>query len=74
MVAAVESPDGFDQLRALVQNELESGAESDALLADLDDIRRLVDGQTEDGVLDVMDLLVGWCAPEARLRGPDSTA
>lgn len=67
MINAVESAQGFDQLRSLAQKFLDEGVPADQLLEDLDQIRALVSEEIEETVLDVMDLLVGWCAPRFRL-------
>jgi hypothetical protein len=67
MLEAVESEAGFEALRDVVTGLLDSGATKEELLEDLSQIRKLVDEETEDLVLDVMDLLEGWCAPSARL-------
>lgn len=71
MLAAVEAIDGFDRLRAVVKQLLDEGVQSDGLMEDLRQIRGLVSTDDEDKVLDVMDLLVGWCAPEFRLAPPE---
>jgi hypothetical protein len=71
MLAAVEAIDGFDRLRAVVKQLLDEGVQSDDLMEDLRQIRGLVSTEDEDKVLDVMDLLVGWCAPEFRLAPPE---
>lgn len=73
MLNAVESSDGFANLRALVKRYLDDGIPSDLLLEDLDEIRALVPEDVEDSVLDVMDNLTGWCAPHARLINPTKT-
>ena len=67
MLIAVESSHGFDNLRALVKQYLDDGIRAEQLLEDLTQIRALVPEHVEELVLDVMDLLVGWCAPEFRL-------
>lgn len=64
---AAGSPNNFENLKNLAQSYLDSGISSEQLLAELDGIRELVPDGDEDVVLDVMDLLVGWCAPSARL-------
>ena len=71
MMQAVESSQGFNRLRSLVKQLLDEGALPDLLLEDLSQIRPLVSEETEESVLDVMDLLVGWCAPEFKLVRKD---
>jgi hypothetical protein len=71
MLEAVESSDGFERLREFVKRLLASGLPEDVLVEDLSEIRALVPADVEDRVLDVMDLLVGWCAPEFNLRNID---
>lgn len=68
MIDAVESEPSFENLRAVVQRLLDEGMSTDVLLDDLSQIRGLVTEPQAETVLDVMDLLVGWCAPEARLK------
>jgi len=73
-LAAVGADDGREWLRATVKGFLDEGMSSRALLDDLERLRDLVPTETdEDKVLDVMDLLVGWCAPGARLAPPANT-
>ena len=71
MLVAVEAADGFERLRAVVKQHLDDGVDSALLMEDLGQIRGLVSTDDEDKVLDVMDLLVGWCAPEFRLAPPE---
>lgn len=71
MLLAVEHPDGFERLRSVVKQLLDAGLPGEVLLEDLGQIRGLVSTDDEDKVLDVMDLLVGWCAPEFRLAPPE---
>jgi hypothetical protein len=67
MLQAIEAGSGFEDLRDLTQRLLDEGVPSDVLLDDLGQIRGLVTDEQEESVLDVMDLLVGWCAPSAKL-------
>lgn len=73
MLDAAESPSAFDSLRTLVQALLDTGTPAEVLLDDLGQIRGLVTSDQEEAVLDVMDLLTGWCAPEATLRPRDGS-
>lgn len=66
MLQTVESG-RFEGLRDLTQRLLDEGTPSEVLVDDLGQIRGLVSEDLEETVLDVMDLLVGWCAPSARL-------
>lgn len=68
IIAAAESGDGFTNLREVVQTMLDDGVHADTLLDDLGQVRGLVTEAQEEIVLDVMDLVVGWCAPSARLK------
>ncbi len=68
---ALRSDQPFTVLRDVVQRQLRAGRDRQALEAELQELReRLqVSGRDndEDVVLDIMDCLVGWCAPQARL-------
>jgi hypothetical protein len=70
MIRAAESAQGFPALRNVVESLLADGVSEESLLEDLSQIRGLVAPGIESEVLDVMDLLTGWCAPSARLRRP----
>lgn len=74
MLVAVEHVEGFEPLRAVVKRMLDEGIAGDALLEDLSQIRGLVSPDDEETVLDVMDLLTGWCAPQFRLIPPEDQA
>lgn len=67
MLEAIESENGVLLLRDLVQRLLDEGVPSESLVEDLSHIHGLLPEELEDHVLDVMDLLVGWCATSARL-------
>lgn len=71
MLTAVEHAEGFERLREVVKRLLDEGTPGAVLLEDLSQIRGLVSPEDEDSVLDVMDLLTGWCAPEFRLVPPE---
>jgi hypothetical protein len=60
------------KLRKYARERLDSGYPNDQLYADFmaasDQIsERDVEEEREDAILDTMDFLTGWCAPEARL-------
>ena len=62
---------GEETLRQAVHKGLRDGVSEDDLLADLQAIRAGLREEVEDRVLDVMDQLVGWCGPHARLQADD---
>ena len=70
MIAAAESERGDVALRAVVTRLVAERVPFDVLLEDLEQIRPLVAEGKEDNVLDVMDLLTGYCGPDARLVPP----
>jgi hypothetical protein len=61
----------MDALYDLSRELLDSGYPREALLADykqlIFELRERGDEAREDDVLEVMDVLTGWCAPSARL-------
>jgi hypothetical protein len=69
-LGAAASPDGYGSLLLLVQQRIDRGDSGETLIADLENIRPFLSDEYEDGVLDVMDRLVGWCAPDQRLYPP----
>lgn len=71
MLEAVEGGNGYETLRAVVQGLSDDGVDLRILLEDLDQLRPLVAQAQEDAITDVMDLVVGYCAPTARI-GPYS--
>lgn len=71
MLDTVEADDVFEMLRAVAKQLLDDGVSSNGLMEDLRQIRGLVSTNDEDSVMDVMDLLVGWCAPEFQLNPPE---
>lgn len=59
-------------IREYARETLDSGYPREALLEDFERARGVLEsrgahGDTEDPILDVMDFLVGWCSPGARL-------
>lgn len=51
----------------VVQQFVDGGVHEEQLVEDLDQIRALFGEAQEEWVLNVMDRLVGWCAPDARI-------
>ena len=68
LIEAAESEDAPASLRKLVQQLIDSGVSEEDLLEDLGEIRLLFPEKVSDVIADTMDLLSGWCAPEARIR------
>ncbi|RCS22058.1 DUF2867 domain-containing protein [Phyllobacterium salinisoli] len=60
-----------ETLREVIRENLRGGAAEADLLADLETIRNELSEEVEDRVLNVMDLLIGWCGPHARLSRDD---
>lgn len=56
-----------ETLGEVVRGCLRGGAAEADLLADLEAIRIVLSEEIEDRVLNVMDLLIGWCGPHALL-------
>lgn len=71
MLEAVEGKDGFEALRRVVKSFADDGVDLQTLMEDLDQLRALVAQAEEDAITDVMDLVIGDCAPAARI-GPYS--
>jgi len=59
------------RLRKYAREKLDEGYDNAQLYADLRYLYRQVseheNEELEEAILDVMDFLTGWCAPEARL-------
>jgi len=43
------------------------GEKRETILTKLQELRNLVSDEQEDILLEVMDFLVGWCSPDAKL-------
>ncbi len=60
-----------DTLRDRVETMVRAGRSRDAVYEDLKrlvlDLRRDGRDELEDAVMDVMDVIVGWCSPSARI-------
>ncbi len=60
-----------DALRDLVETMVRAGRSRDAVYEDLKrlvmDLRHESRDELEDAVMDVMDVLTGWCSPSARI-------
>ena len=68
---ALHSEQPLWRLREVVQGLLVQGHERDAIAADLESFRSLLQesgrDEDEDIVLEVIDFLAGWCSPHMRL-------
>lgn len=67
LVQAVVETRSMEGLRVAARDLLRAGVPAETLVEDLEAVRSTVPTELEDVVLDVMDLLAGWCAPTARL-------
>ena len=54
-------------LRALLSKSLKDGEEREIILIEMQELRKSVSDEQEDILLEVMDFLVGWCSPHAKL-------
>jgi len=54
-------------LRTSLSKALEDGEKREAILTELEELRKSVSDEQEDILLEVMDFLVGWCSPHAKL-------
>ena len=71
MLFAVEEGSGFEDLRGVVKAYVDQGLSILVIMEDLEQIRGLLSETQEDDVLDVMDLVVGYCRPRyASARTP----
>ena len=55
-------------LTAFVEKLRQEGEIKDVILASMQELRRSVSDEQEDILLDVMDFLVGWCSPQAKIE------
>jgi hypothetical protein len=51
----------------LLSKALKGGEKRETILANMEELRKSVSDEKEDILLEVMDLLVGWCSPHAKL-------
>lgn len=54
-------------LRILLSKALEDGEKRETILTKMGELRKSVSDEQEDILLEVMDFLVGWCSPHAKL-------
>jgi len=59
--------EAFCALRTLLSKALRDGEEREALLGTMEELRKSASDDQEDILLDVMDCVVGWCGPHAKL-------
>ncbi|MCC7422801.1 MAG: hypothetical protein IT428_21190 [Planctomycetaceae bacterium] len=68
---ALGSDNSFSSLRSLAKELLDEGRRQEDVLRQFEEYRTILqdahDEAGEEIVLDVMDLISGWCSPEARL-------
>jgi hypothetical protein len=51
----------------LSSKALKDGEKRETILANMEELRKSVSDEQEDILLEVMDCLVGWCSPHAKL-------
>jgi hypothetical protein len=69
-VLALPATDFERELRALVLRMANEGTSKEKIISLLENLLpafRTTDDGREDGVLEVLDALTGWCHPDARL-------
>ena len=71
IVRILNRSNGHDEARqavsAFVRELRKEGQTKEAILARMEALRRSVSDEQEDVLLEVMDFLVGWCSPHARI-------
>jgi len=65
--AALVSEHQLDDLRRVVQQELQAGVPRERVITDLEALRAGLSDSDEDVVLEVLDFVTGWCSPSVRL-------
>jgi hemerythrin len=55
-------------LRAFVEKLRKEGETKEAILARMQELRSSVSDEQEDILLEIMDFLVGWCNPHAKIE------
>ncbi len=72
---ALRSSEPIRKLREMVQERFAQGADKQAMLALLENVRQELRqagrDADEDAVMEVMDFLVGWCSPHMKLEPQD---
>jgi hypothetical protein len=53
--------------RTLLTKALRDGEEREAIVTELQGLLKLVSSEQEDILLEILDFLVGWCSPHAKL-------
>ena len=54
-------------LRTLFGKALKDGEKRETILAKMEELRKSISDEQENILLEVMDFLVGWCSPHAKL-------
>jgi hypothetical protein len=55
-------------LSAFVEKLRKEGETKEAILASMQELRSSVSDEQEDILLEIMDFLVGWCSPHAKIE------
>jgi hypothetical protein len=65
--SALEGPAPDSQLLELARTEIKGGTTASDILNAFESLRPGLEESDEERVLEVMDVLVGWCGPNARI-------
>lgn len=64
---AMKSENPTLAFRGAIKIRVDEGVARDVLIAELEALRKSVDDSQDNVILEVMDFLRGWCAPEMKI-------
>jgi hypothetical protein len=67
LAEAMKSENPTLAFRSAVKKRVDEGVARDGLITELEALRKSVDESQENVVLEVMDFLKGWCAPDMKI-------
>jgi hypothetical protein len=68
IIDALAAPEPREQLRAAAQRQLREGARRQELVNAVERLRPEVTDAQEDELLELLDIITGWCSPGERLE------